>query len=108
MHAIAIAAAMGGFLRARGHWDQAAEQYQTALIAAREAGDLPGQAGVLDELGLLQQLSIHGAERLGAAGGRFSRRGAIYLAALPGQLELVTISGCRPVNAAAAVGSLRS
>ena len=57
LHAIAIAAAMGGFLRARGHWDQAAEQYQTALIAAREAGDLPGQAGVLDELGLLQQLT---------------------------------------------------
>jgi tetratricopeptide (TPR) repeat protein/DNA-binding XRE family transcriptional regulator len=57
LHAIAIAAAMGGFLRARGHWDQAAEQYQTALIAAREAGDRPGQAGVLDELGLLQQLA---------------------------------------------------
>jgi tetratricopeptide (TPR) repeat protein/DNA-binding XRE family transcriptional regulator len=57
VHAIAIAAAMGGFLRARGHWDQAAEQYQTALIAARGAGDLPGQAGVLDELGLLQQLT---------------------------------------------------
>ena len=57
VHAIAIAAAIGGFLRARGHWDQATEQYQTALIAAREAGDLPGQAGVLDELGLLQQLA---------------------------------------------------
>jgi tetratricopeptide (TPR) repeat protein/transcriptional regulator with XRE-family HTH domain len=57
LHAIAIAAAMGGFLRGRGHWDQAAEQYQMALIAAREAGDRPGQAGVLDELGLLQQLA---------------------------------------------------
>ena len=57
LHAIAIAAAMGGFLRSRGHWDQAAEQYQTALMAAREAGDLPGQAGILDELGLLQQLT---------------------------------------------------
>jgi tetratricopeptide (TPR) repeat protein/transcriptional regulator with XRE-family HTH domain len=57
LDAIAIAAAMGGFLRSRGHWDQAAEQYQTALMAAREAGDLPGQAGVLDELGLLQQLT---------------------------------------------------
>ena len=57
LHAITIATAMGGFLRARGHWDQAAEQYQTALIAAREAGDLPGQAGVLDELGLLHQLT---------------------------------------------------
>ncbi|HYB86198.1 MAG TPA: tetratricopeptide repeat protein [Streptosporangiaceae bacterium] len=57
LHAIAIAAAMGGFLRARGHWDQAAEQYRTALLAAHEAGDRPGQAGMLDELGLLQQLT---------------------------------------------------
>ncbi len=57
LHAVAIATAMGGFLRARGHWDQAASQYQTALSAAREAQDRPGQAGVLDELGLLQQLT---------------------------------------------------
>jgi len=57
LHAIAIATAMGGFLRARGHWDQAADQYRTALSAAREAGDRPGQAGALDELGLLQQLT---------------------------------------------------
>jgi tetratricopeptide (TPR) repeat protein/transcriptional regulator with XRE-family HTH domain len=57
LHAIAIAAAMGGFLRARGHWDQAAGQYRTALVAARQAGDRSGQAGLLDELGLLQQLT---------------------------------------------------
>ena len=56
-HAIAIATAMGGFLRASGRWDQAAAQYQTALHAARRAGDRPGQAGTLDELGLLQQLT---------------------------------------------------
>jgi len=56
-HAIAIATAMGGFLRASGRWDQAAAQYQTALNAARRAGDRPGQAGVLDELGLLQELT---------------------------------------------------
>jgi tetratricopeptide (TPR) repeat protein/transcriptional regulator with XRE-family HTH domain len=56
-HAIAIATAMGGFLRASGRWDQAAAQYQTALHAARLAGDRPGQAGTLDELGLLQQLT---------------------------------------------------
>src|SRR5262249_58375605 len=29
-HAVAIATAMGGFLRARGHWDLAASQTQTA------------------------------------------------------------------------------
>jgi tetratricopeptide (TPR) repeat protein/transcriptional regulator with XRE-family HTH domain len=56
-HAIAIATAIGGFLRARGHWDQAAHQYRTALSAAREAQDRSAQAGVLDELGLLQQLT---------------------------------------------------
>jgi tetratricopeptide (TPR) repeat protein/transcriptional regulator with XRE-family HTH domain len=56
-HAIAIATAMGGFLRSRGHWDRAAAQYQTALRAARRAADVPGQAGALDELGLLQQLT---------------------------------------------------
>ena len=56
-HAIAIATAMGGFLRASGRWDQAAAQYQKALSAARRAGDRPGQAGTLDELGLLQQLT---------------------------------------------------
>jgi tetratricopeptide (TPR) repeat protein/transcriptional regulator with XRE-family HTH domain len=56
-HAIAIATAMGGFLRSRGHWDQAAAQYRTAFSAACRAGDLPGQAGALDELGLLQQLT---------------------------------------------------
>jgi tetratricopeptide (TPR) repeat protein/transcriptional regulator with XRE-family HTH domain len=56
-HAITIATATGGFLRARGHWDQAARQYRTALLAARQAGDRPGQAGALDELGLLQQLT---------------------------------------------------
>jgi tetratricopeptide (TPR) repeat protein/transcriptional regulator with XRE-family HTH domain len=56
-HAVAIATAMGGFLRARGRWDLAASQYEIALSAVREAGDRPGQAGVLDELGLLQQLT---------------------------------------------------
>jgi hypothetical protein len=51
---------------------------------------------------------MHGAERLGAASRRFSWGSAIYLTALPGQLELETSSGCAPVNAAAAVVSPRS
>jgi tetratricopeptide (TPR) repeat protein/transcriptional regulator with XRE-family HTH domain len=55
--AIAIATAIGGFLRARGHWDQAMAQYQAALSAARRAGDRAGEAGALDELGLLHQLT---------------------------------------------------
>ena len=57
LHSVAIAAAMGGYLRARGHWQQAAAQYHTALRAARAAGDAAGEAGMLDELGLLQQLT---------------------------------------------------
>jgi tetratricopeptide (TPR) repeat protein/transcriptional regulator with XRE-family HTH domain len=57
LHSVAIAASMGGYLRARGHWQQAAGQYRTALGAARAARDRSGEAGMLDELGLLQQLT---------------------------------------------------
>jgi len=37
MHAVQIPAALGGFLRERGHWDQATALIQTALTAARQA-----------------------------------------------------------------------
>jgi tetratricopeptide (TPR) repeat protein/transcriptional regulator with XRE-family HTH domain len=82
-HAIAIATAMGGFLRSRGHWDRAAAQYQIALRAARRARDLPGQAGALDELGLLQQLTGEYA----AATATLTQAVALYqdLGDLPGQ-----------------------
>ena len=56
-HAIAIPAAMSGFLLARGHWDQAAALHQTALAAARQAGDRPGQADALTQLGVVQWLT---------------------------------------------------
>ena len=46
-HAMLIPAAMAGFLDARGHWDQALALHQTALAAARQAGDRPGQARAL-------------------------------------------------------------
>jgi tetratricopeptide (TPR) repeat protein/transcriptional regulator with XRE-family HTH domain len=46
-HAMLIPAAMAGFLDARGHWDQALAVHQTALAAARQAGDRPGQARAL-------------------------------------------------------------
>ena len=54
-HAIAIPAAISGFLFARGHWDQSAALHQGALTAARRAGDRAGQAGALNELGILQR-----------------------------------------------------
>ena len=56
-HAIAIAAAISGFLFARGHWDQSAGLHQAALAAARQVGDRAGQAGPINELGLLQRVT---------------------------------------------------
>jgi transcriptional regulator with XRE-family HTH domain len=53
-HAIAIPAAISGFLTARGHWDQSAALHQSALAAARRAGDQRGEADTLAELGGLQ------------------------------------------------------
>jgi tetratricopeptide (TPR) repeat protein/transcriptional regulator with XRE-family HTH domain len=55
LYAIAIPAAMGGFLAARGHWDQFAALHQTALAAAHQAGDQLGEAYTLAELGLLRR-----------------------------------------------------
>jgi tetratricopeptide (TPR) repeat protein len=54
-HAVAIPAAMGGFLAARGHWDQSAALHQGALAAARQAGDRLGEADALSTLGVLQR-----------------------------------------------------
>jgi tetratricopeptide (TPR) repeat protein/transcriptional regulator with XRE-family HTH domain len=54
-HAIAIPAAMSGFLAARGHWDQSAALHQGALTAARGAGDRRGEAATLGELGIVQR-----------------------------------------------------
>ena len=56
-HAIAIPAAISGFLYARGHRDQSAALLQAALATARQAGDRAGQAGALNELGLLQEVT---------------------------------------------------
>ncbi len=56
-HAIAIAAAMHGFLRSQGYWDQALALYRTTLDVARQAGDQLAQAGVLADLGDMQTLT---------------------------------------------------
>ena len=55
LHAIAIPAAIGGFLAARGHWDQSAALHQTALAAARQAGDRLGEADTLGSWAILQR-----------------------------------------------------
>jgi DNA-binding SARP family transcriptional activator/tetratricopeptide (TPR) repeat protein len=54
-HAIAIPAAISGYLATRGHWDQSAALHQTALAAARQAEDRLGEADTLGTLGELQQ-----------------------------------------------------
>jgi tetratricopeptide (TPR) repeat protein len=54
VHATGITAAMGGFLAVRGYWDQSATLHQSALAAARRAGDRLGEADTLAELGQLQ------------------------------------------------------
>jgi len=46
-HATLIPAAMASFLMLRGHFDHALALHQTALAAARRAGDRPGQARAL-------------------------------------------------------------
>ena len=56
-YAMAIAAAMHGFLRSQGHWDQALTLYSTALDAARQTGDRLGQASALADLGDIQTLT---------------------------------------------------
>jgi class 3 adenylate cyclase/tetratricopeptide (TPR) repeat protein/DNA-binding XRE family transcriptional regulator len=52
--AIAISAAMAGFLDAQGHWDQAAALHQSAATAADQIGDRASQARALNDLGAMQ------------------------------------------------------
>ena len=90
-HAIAIPAAMSGFLTARGYWDQSAALHQTALAAARQAGDRLGEAGTLTELGALQgDTGDHPA-----AAATLTRAAALYADAgdVPGQANALNQLG---------------
>ena len=51
-HAMVIPAAITGFLQLGGYWDQDHALLQTALAAARQAGDQPSQGQLLLLLGL--------------------------------------------------------
>jgi len=53
--AIGIPAAIAGFLRVRGYWDQALAMHMTALAAARAASDQHGEANALNDLAGVQQ-----------------------------------------------------
>jgi tetratricopeptide (TPR) repeat protein len=56
-HAIAIPAAMYGFLRGRSHWDQALVLHRAALEAALDTQDQLAEAGVLTDLGDMLRLT---------------------------------------------------
>ena len=56
-HAIAIPAAMHGFLHTQGHWGQALALYHTALNAAHHTNDQLAKARTLGHLGRLQRLT---------------------------------------------------
>jgi tetratricopeptide (TPR) repeat protein/transcriptional regulator with XRE-family HTH domain len=87
-HAIGIPAAIGGFLAVRGYGDQSAALYQTALAAARQAGDRLGEADTLDGLGVLQG----DVGDYPAAAASLTRAVALYGDAgdLPGQADTLT------------------
>jgi tetratricopeptide (TPR) repeat protein len=90
-HAIAMAAAISGFLIARGHWDQSTALHRTALAAARRAGDRLGEADTLAELGIVQR----DAGDYPAATAGWARARALYSDAgdLPGQANVLNQLG---------------
>jgi tetratricopeptide (TPR) repeat protein/transcriptional regulator with XRE-family HTH domain len=55
-YAVVIAAAMHGFLRSYGYWDQALMLHQIALRAARVDGDVLAEAAALTDVAEIQQL----------------------------------------------------
>ena len=91
LHAIAIPAAMSDFLLAHGHWEQAAALHQAALTAACQAGDRPGQASALIQLGTVQWLTGD----YPAAAASLTRALALYrdLGDRPGQASAFTQLG---------------
>ena len=56
-HAIGITTAISDFMHAQGHWSEALSLGQTALAAARTAGDRQGQAWTLNQLGIALELT---------------------------------------------------
>ncbi len=56
-HAIAIPAAMHGYLRSHGHWDQALTLHNAALQAARHTGDRLAEGLTLLDMGDMQRLT---------------------------------------------------
>jgi tetratricopeptide (TPR) repeat protein/transcriptional regulator with XRE-family HTH domain len=74
LHAVQIPAALGDFLRSRGHWEESAALHRTALEAARRASDRPGQALALRSLGILAWFTGD----LSAAAASLTQAAALY------------------------------
>jgi tetratricopeptide (TPR) repeat protein len=55
--AMAVAAAMHGFLRTQGHWDQGLAIHRGALGVARQMSDIHAQAAALTDLGDMQYMT---------------------------------------------------
>jgi tetratricopeptide (TPR) repeat protein len=93
-HAIAIAAAMHGFLRSNGHWDQSLALHQAALEAAEREGDRLAEAAALTDLADVQYLT-----------GDYAAADASLTRAL--ELSRVTGNPLAEANALAQAGVLR-
>ena len=87
-HTVQIVAAIGDLLLIHGHWDQATALHRTALTAAKQAGDQSGQAGALNHLGILQELTGD----FGASAASFAQAEELYGDAgdQPGQVRVLT------------------
>jgi tetratricopeptide (TPR) repeat protein/transcriptional regulator with XRE-family HTH domain len=90
-YAVAIPAAMEGFVQTRGYWDQGLVLYQAALAAARRAGDRAGQARALMLLSPMQTQT----EDIPAATTSATRALRLYrgLGDLTGQAAALTMLG---------------
>ncbi|HEY2576137.1 MAG TPA: tetratricopeptide repeat protein [Streptosporangiaceae bacterium] len=54
---VALTAALAALLRQDGPWTSAVSRHATAVQAARQSGDRPGQANALANLGIVQRLT---------------------------------------------------
>ncbi len=90
-HAVVIAAALHGFLRGYGYWDQALALSQLALAAARDLGDRLAEAGARTDIGEIQQVTGSYSE----AAANLSRAVDIYrdLGDEPGQASALNELG---------------
>ena len=91
LYAVQIPAAISGFLGACGLWDESEVLHQIAQTAARGAGDRPGQATALGELGVLAWM----AGDFPAAAARLADAAALFadIGHLPDQAYALTYLG---------------